>query len=297
MKLSKRLLALLLPILLFGTFGCAGNDANESDTTLPGQSTTLTATAQNTTNPIQPVDKTMDVAVYYLKTKDNEFYLVREIHKVEKSEAVARAALTELITGTPLTEGAYRVLPPDTKILNIVIDNGLATVDFSAEVLKANVGTEGEALGITAIVNTLTEFSSIKKVQFTVDGKAENGMEWWGHVGLYDQPFERNMDSVREPIIWVNTPVTGQTITSPVRITGSAMIFEATVVYCLKDSDGNVLAKGFTQASAGAPDRGDFSVEVTFTATAAGQGQLEVYEESMKDGSAVNKVIIPVSWE
>ena len=297
MKLFKRLLALLLPLLLFGTFGCAGNDGKESDTTLPGQSTTLSTSAQNTTKPNPPVSETMDVAVYYLKSSFNEFYLVREIHKVEKNEAVARAALTELITGTPLTDGAYRVMPPDTKILNITIENELATVDFSAEVLKANVGAEGEALGITAIVNTLTEFSSIKKVQFTVDGLAENGMEWWGHVGLFEQPFERNLNFVREPIIWVNTPVTGQTITSPVRITGSAMIFEATVVYCLKDSDGNVLAKGFTQAAAGAPDRGDFSAEAAFTATAAGKGQLEVYEESMKDGSALHKVVIPVSWE
>ena len=296
MKLSKSLLALLLPILLFGTFGCAGNNAKESDTTLPGQSTTQTATAQNTTNPIQPVSNTMDVAVYYLKTKGNEFYLVREIHTVEKSDAVARTALTELITGTPLTEGAYLVLPPDTKILNIKIENELATVDFSAEVLKANVGAEGEGLGIAAIVNTLTEFSSIQKVQFTVDGLAQNGMEWWGHVGLFEQPFERNMDSVREPIIWVNTPVTDQTITSPLKITGTAMVFEAVVSYRLTDSDGNILAKGVTQAAIGAPGRGDFSVEVPFTAMAAGKGQLEVYEESMKDGSALHKVIIPVNF-
>lgn len=30
------------------------------------------------------------------------------------------------------------------------------------------------------------EFPTVQQVQFTVDGKAENGMSWWGHVGLYD---------------------------------------------------------------------------------------------------------------
>lgn len=297
MKLFKSFVVLLLPLLLLGTVGCAANNTEDTETTLPIQSTTQATTAQNTTEPIQPVNETMDVAVYYLKSDKNEFNLVREIHKVEKSDDAVRTALTELISGTPLTKWAYRVMPPDTKILSIIIDKGLATVDFSAEVLKANVGAEGESLGINAIVNTLTEFPSIKKVQFTVNGQAENGMDWWGHVGLYDQPFERNLSSVREPAIWVNTPVAGQTISNPVKISGSAMVFEASVCFRLRDSNGKVLVDGFTQAAIGAPDHGDFNAELAFTATGAGEGQLEVYEESMKDGSDMNKVIIPVNWE
>ena len=140
-------------------------------------------------DPVQEPPETMEVAVYYLKSANNEMYLVREVHEVEKSEAPARAALNELINGTPTTEGAIKVLPTDTKILGIKIDQGLATVDFSSEVLQANVGSSGEALGIASIVNTLTEFPSIQKVQLTVDGDPEKGMDWWGHVGLYEQPF------------------------------------------------------------------------------------------------------------
>ena len=140
-------------------------------------------------DPVQEPPETMEVAVYYLKSANNEMYLVREVHEVEKSEAPARAALNELINGTPITEGAIKVLPTDTKILGIKIDQGLATVDFSSEVLQANVGSSGEALGIASIVNTLTEFPSIQKVQLTVDGDPEKGMDWWGHVGLYEQPL------------------------------------------------------------------------------------------------------------
>jgi hypothetical protein len=54
---------------------------------------------------------------------------------------VARAALKRSDLGnTPdgrRLQGASRA---DTKILGISITNGLATVDFSKEVLKANVG-------------------------------------------------------------------------------------------------------------------------------------------------------------
>ncbi len=241
--------------------------------------------------------QTMNVAVYYLKDKNNEMYLVREVHKVEKRVEVARAALHELISGNPLTSGATKVLPADTKILGIKIENGLATVDFSGEVLKANVGSTGEALGIASIVNTLTEFPTVQQVQFTVDGKAENGMGWWGHVGLYEQPFKRNLSAVYEPVIWVNSPIADQTIISPVRIKGNARIFEAMVSYRLRDADGNILAQGSTMAAAGAPERGDFEAQLSFTPASVGKGQLEVYEVSMKDGSEMNMVIVPVQWQ
>lgn len=245
--------------------------------------------------PVEPAK--MDVAVYYLKSSQNDMYLVREIHPVDKTAEVAKTALSELISGTPTTAGAYRVLPADTKILGIKIDQGLATVDFSAEVLKANVGSSGEALGIASIVDTLTEFPTIQKVAFTVDGSKEKGMDWWGHVGLYEQPFKRDVSSVFEPAIWVTAPVKDQVISSPVKISGSARVFEAVVSYRLRDANGTVIAQGNTMASEGAPGRGDFSGELAFKVNGPGTGQIEVFEASAKDGSDINKVIIPVQWQ
>lgn len=244
-----------------------------------------------------PALETMEVAVYYSKSTNDDMYLVREVHEVEKSEAVAQAALNELIHGTPVSEGAFNVLPSNTKIHGIKIEQGLATVDFSNEVLDANVGASGEGLGISSIVNTLTEFPTIQRVQFTVDGDSEKGMDWWGHVGLYEQPFTRDISMVYEPVIWVTAPVAQQTIKSPVSIKGTARVFEATVSFHLKDADGKILGRGFTTASEGAPGRGEFEGELVFNPETAGKGQLEVFEVSMKDGSEVNKVIIPVEWE
>lgn len=241
-------------------------------------------------------EQTMEVAVYYLKSGDDDIYLVREVHQVEKTSEVAQAALNELIKGEPLTPDAFRVLPEDTRILGINIDNGLATVDFSSEVLRANVGSSGEGLGIASIVNTLTEFPTIQEVAFTVDGQVENAMDWWGHVGLYEQPFQRDLSNVFEPAIWVTSPVKDQVISSPLKISGNARVFEATVSFRLKDAAGNVLAEGFTTAAEGAPGRGDFEGELAFKPDGSGQGQLEIFEESMKDGSDLNKVTIPVEW-
>lgn len=240
--------------------------------------------------------QTMEVAVYYLKSNPNEMILVREVHTLAKSAGIARAALNELISGTPLTEGAQRVLPAGTKILGLSIKDGVATVDFSREVLNANVGATGEALGIASIVNTLTEFPTIDKVQFFVEGSAENGMDWWGHVGLSEQPFQRNLSNVYAPAIWVTSPVSGQTITSPLHIQGMAQVFEAMVSYRLKDANGNILVEGATMSSMGAPEHGVFDLVLEYPATPSSYGTLEVYEVSMKDGSDRNLVIIPIEF-
>ncbi len=171
----------------------------------------------------------------------------------------------------------------------------MATVDFSEEVLNANLGSSA-ALGIVSIVNTLTEFPTIQRVQFTVNGELENAIDWWGHVGLYNQPFERDLSSVYRPAIWVNTPVPDQRINSPVTIRGNALIFEAMVSFRLRDKNGTILAQGNTMAEAGAPERGDFEATLQFTAASPGEGQLEVFEVSAKDGNDVNMVVIPVKW-
>ena len=251
----------------------------------------------NTPTPTPEVPQMTNVAVYYLKSTDNEDYLVREVHQVEKTPEIAQAALNELIKGNPVTPGAVRVLPADTKILGIKIEQGLATVDFSPEVLRAGVGSTGEALGIASIVDTLTEFPTIQKVSFTVDGQVDKAIDWWGHVGLSEQPFKRDLSKVNEPAIWVTSPVTNQIITSPVEISGSARVFEATVSFRIKDEQGNTLAQGFANASKGAPDRGDFKGQLAFKPPGPGKGQIEVFEVSMKDGSDRNKVIIPVEWQ
>ncbi len=218
------------------------------------------------------------------------------MHTLPKCDSIARAALQELISGTPTTEGAYRVLPADTRILGITIEDGLATVDFSREVLYANGGSSVEGPGIDSIVNTLTEFPTIEQVAFTVEGSAENGMDWWGHVGLYEQPFPRHLGMVREPAIWVTSPAAGEKVTSPINLHGSASVFEGTVNYRLRDDTGIILAEGFTTAPMYESHRGDFYTSVPFEPTAAGQGQLEVFTQSGKDGSEIDKVIIPVTW-
>lgn len=242
--------------------------------------------------------ETINVAVYYPKINDNGSYLVREVHAVPLTKDVKVAALNELIKGKPKTGGAFRVLPEGTKVLGVTVKNGIATVDFSRDVLNANVGASGEALGIQSIVNTLTEFSGIEKVSFTVEGGLDQRtQDWWGHIGLYNQPFGRDMSVVWEPVIWVTEPEPGEKISSPVTVKGSARVFEATVSLRLITSKGEKLVESFTTATEGAPGRGDFKAVLEYPRPDDERGYLEVFWKSPKDGSELDKVRVPVKFE
>ncbi|HAG11828.1 MAG TPA: spore gernimation protein [Desulfotomaculum sp.] len=205
----------------------------------------------------------MQVALYFLKDTGVELFLVREEHTIPRTTQVAKAALEELINGLPATENAFKVIPKGTKVLGISINDGLATVDFSREVLDANVGSSGEAFGIQSIVNTLTEFPTIDRVAFEVEGKLdERAKDWWGHVGLYEQPFKRDLSNVREPVIWVTSPRPGNEVSSPSTVRGAAMVFEAVVSMRIVTKDGQKIAQTNTMAAGGAPLRGDFSTSI-----------------------------------
>jgi germination protein M len=283
LKIRSAITVAALLLILIMLSACTGNGTGKASP--PG------------TDGEKPADKPLNLSVHYVKFTDQDAYLVREVHQVPYTQGVAKAALEELIKVEPSTPGASRVLPAETKINGISIKDGVATVDFSREVLQANVGSTGEALGIQSIVNTLTEFPEIKQVSFLVDGKLDDkAKDWWGHVGLYDMPFERDVSTVYEPVIWVTYPEPGSKVGSPLEIKGSARVFEATVSARITDDTGKELAKVYTTASEGAPGRGDFVFNIPFNPAAAGSGNVEVFWNSPKDGAELDKVIIPVTW-
>ncbi len=83
--------------------------------------------------------------------------------------------------------------------------------------------------------------------------------------------------------IVVESPEPDASVSSPVTISGTASVFEGTVALRILDAGGEEIASSFTTASAGAPDRGDFSEEVGFTVDEAQDGVVEVFEQSVAE--------------
>lgn len=283
---KKRLLLLPLLIILMTTLavGCTKNDQQTENKNIKQLKDSA-------------ADKNMHVGVYYVKYTPDDTYLVREEHIIPQADDALRAALEELIKVKPETEGAVNILPPDTRILDITVQKGTAVVNFSREVLEANVGSEGEILGIQSIVNTLTEFPDVEKVSFQVEGSDEGrACDWWGHVGLYDQPFKRDVSAVFEPAIWVTHPQPNQIVGVPMLVKGSARVWEGNISVQVADSNNNILAQVHGKATKSAPERGNFEMSIPFEPPDKGKGYVHVFGRDPKNGTDLIKVSIPVNW-
>lgn len=253
---------------------------------------TSSPTSSPSTTPPAPGKTT--VTIYYLVEGSSDLFLAPERHKVAKTEAIARAALDELLHGTAQDEDHTMPFPKAAKVNSVVIKDKLATVDWNAGVLEGSGGSEVEALAIQSIVYTLTEFPTISTVRFTVEGKdsgtASNGRrieDFWGAVGLAGQPWDRDAAiDVLEPItVW--TPLDSAASSGTLKVTGLASTFEANVAIVLRDAKGKIVFQGSTTAIGGAaPARSPYEKTIRFTPPASTQEwTLQVIEHSAMDGS------------
>ncbi|OIQ61484.1 spore germination protein GerM [Moorella thermoacetica] len=126
--------------------------------------------------------KTTQVVLYFSDSTGN--YLVAEKRSIPAVEGIARATIEELIKGPAPDSKLLPTIPKGTVLKDINIrPDGLARVDFSKElVANHSGGSLGESLTVYSIVNTLTQFPTIKQVQFLVDGQYVQTIA--GHVDV-----------------------------------------------------------------------------------------------------------------
>ncbi len=136
----------------------------------------------------------MQVTVYF-GTKD-AMYLVPETRTVPKSDKPIEAAVTELL-GEPKNAELVRVLPAGTKLKGIKVKDHIAYVDFSDKLIKSRGGSAGEILAVGAIVNTVTEFADIHKVQIMVEGKKVDTLH--GHLDT-SEPMSRSERIIKKAL-------------------------------------------------------------------------------------------------
>ena len=60
-------------------------------------------------------------------------------------------------------------------------------------------------------------------------------------------------------------PLANARVRSPLTISGDASVFEANLIWQLTDTAGRVIVGGITTATAGAPQRGTFTITATYT--------------------------------
>lgn len=109
--------------------------------------------------------------------------------------------------------------------------------------------------------------------------------------------IDGNSSSAQQANIVVTEPMEDDQVENPLTISGEARVFENSFAYRILDADGNILVEGHDMADA--PDIGQFGpfdIEVSYAIPTTEQGTVEVFEYSAKDGSEINKVVIPVTF-
>lgn len=216
-------------------------------------------------------------------------------HETESTRGVGRAAMEELLAGPNDAEAevdVFTAIPDGSELLDLEVSGGTATVDLSSEFARGS-GSSAEITRLAQVVFTLTQFPTVDDVVLEIEGER---VEVFGSHGIViDDPMKRSDFKDMLPPIVVMTPAIGDRVSSPVTISGTANVFEATVSIRILDDEGNLLAETFTTATCGTGCRGDYSEKVMFDVAGDG-GVIEVFESSAEDGSDLHLVSIPVQF-
>lgn len=267
-----------------------------ASSTKTGQSPTTTPTTAPppTTAPAPstslPTPMTMDVRVYFIHGDQ-----IAVAHRtVTATQQTATAAMTELLAGPNATDsasGLATAIPAASRLLGINISGGLATVDLTGAFASGG-GTASMTDRLAQVTFTLTQFATINGVVFHLDGKAVSVFSSEGII--LDHPATRAGFESITPAILVEYPGKGWAVQSPLRVAGSANVFEAQFQAELKDSTGHVIAAQSIHATSGTGTRGTFDTTIAFSATATGPATLTVFDISPRDGSRIDVVTVPL---
>lgn len=97
--------------------------------------------------------------------------------RISKTQAVARAAIEQLLAGPSSTEKEedyFTSINEGVKLLDINIRSGTASVDFDEQLEKAVGGSCRVAAIRSQINNTLKQFPTIKQVVISINGRTED---------------------------------------------------------------------------------------------------------------------------
>lgn len=238
----------------------------------------LSGCAQTATE--SSVEDGIPVKFYFVADTARGFKLFSETQLLIAANDLNLQVVSDLVTGkiTPLDPDYSNLWGGANTVNSVKVNDSVATVDLGE--ISLNVGAEGEQRAIDQIVWTLTEFApEITSVAFTVNGEVVESFA--GHVDT-TSAFVRAMDHEVLNPLQITSINQGAELTSPVTISGQACTFEANVVWKLLQDD-KVVQDGFTTATTGCPDRGDWNI--SFNDLKPGEYTIQVLEYSAEDGS------------
>jgi germination protein M len=251
-------------------------------------SPSATPSSQDSPPPASPpAGSTIVRAYFHLGGDVHAEGLVAVLREVPQTQAVARAAMLELLAGPKGRElfdgaGISTAIPQGTELLGISIEGRVATVDLSDE-FESGGGSASAMMRLAQVTYTLTQFPTVDRVSFKINGRA---VTVFGSEGIVlDGPVARDdyLDLISS--IWVDRPAWGAALNNPGRVSGLANVFEAQFHIAVLDNDGRAIFDQPVMATCGTGCWGTFDLTIAYDVSRAQWGALRAYNYSAADGS------------
>ncbi len=186
MKLKSILVLALTLLCAMVLTGCDEQKQGEAGSKTVVSSSSGSSSSSSSSAQSGSKAQLVNIKVYY--PDENATGLVAVEKSIKDTDNKYQAAVETLMAGTD-KKGLANVFPKKAKLLQVTVSGKVAKVDFSRELQKNFVGgSTGEEMLVGSVVNTLTEFPEIQKVQILVDGQEVETLS--GHMDL-SQPLPR----------------------------------------------------------------------------------------------------------
>lgn len=139
---------------------------------------------------INSFERTSLVLYFANETGDALIPETREVMR-DANTSLERLIVEQLIEG-PQESGRLASIPSDVKILNIAVSDSVCSINFDAAFLNSIAGLS-EYIPIYSIVDSLTELSTVSRVQIRINGSQD--YRFWDKIPL-DTVFERNYEYI-----------------------------------------------------------------------------------------------------
>ena len=129
--------------------------------------------------PAVQVPKKTEVTLYFVSI-DSDGSVSRKSSRrtLQKSDSPLTDSINELLKGPSLDEKGKELMtliPAGTRLLGASVKNGTATLNFNeAFEINQTFGVEGYIAQLMQIVYTATEFSTVRSVQFLIEGEKKD---------------------------------------------------------------------------------------------------------------------------
>lgn len=138
--------------------------------------------------------KTSRATIYFVRIDaDGHISRVACERRLNVSDSPMSDALKSLFAGTSKAENekSYRsLIPPETKLLAASVRDGVAYINVSENFEFNKYGIEGYLAELAQVVYTATEFSTVKSVQFLIEGRKK---DYLGSDGVWiGSPLSRD---------------------------------------------------------------------------------------------------------